>query len=80
MNQSEVHHGCILSPILFALIIGDVFHVVLSEERGGVQLTMTSFLKHYADDMYSFSHWAMDLVQIVYSWSKSPLYHPIPTP
>lgn len=41
LKSKTVHHGCILKPILFFLLIGDVLHDALPRRRGRVQWAMT---------------------------------------
>lgn len=61
--QSGVYKGCILSPVLFLLVIGNVSHAALFEKYGGLQWTVTSFFKYfnYTDEICLLSHRVMYL-------------------
>lgn len=45
LSEGHFRHGCILSLILFLLVIGSVPHIALTGGRRQVQWTMLSFLK-----------------------------------
>lgn len=55
---SGVHQGCILAPTLFLLVIGEFLNGSLARERGRVQWTMSTSLKHldYADYICLLPH------------------------
>lgn len=63
--DNRLRQGCILSPKLFLLVIGDVLDV-LSEIREGVQWTKSSFFRRldYADIIYLLSHRVMGFDRI----------------
>lgn len=72
--QSEVQQGCMLSPLLFLVIITDFLRAARTSESRGMRWTIPSFLKHldYVDHIcYLYS--VMNLHQMVHSVSHIPL-------
>ena len=71
--HSGVRNGCILSPLLFLLAVGDVINVALLSHRNkGLRCTMNRFLQHldYADDICLFSHKICDIQDMIRSVKK----------
>ena len=58
--HSGVRQGCILSSVLFLIVLDDIISVALSSQsrRCGIQWDMMAFLQHldYADDICLMSH------------------------
>ena len=71
---SEVRQGCILSPVLFLLVIGDIIQASIAKHHSvskysGIRWKMDSFLQHldYADDICLLSHSVLDVANMLYS-------------
>ena len=71
--HTEVRQGCILSPLLFLLVVGDVINAALLSHRyKGLRWTMNRFLQHldYADDICLLSHKISDVQDMIRSLEK----------
>lgn len=53
--RSGVRQGCVLLPILFLLVLGEVFHAALPRGRGAVQWTMTFSLNTWTTLTFVYS-------------------------
>ena len=68
--HSGVRQGCILSPILFLIVLVDVLKAALLSHRNKeLRWTMNSFLQHlyYADDISLLFHKMSDLQDMICS-------------
>ena len=70
---SGVRQGCILSPVLFILVIGDIIEASIAKHHSvskysGIRWKMNSFLQHldYADDICLLSHSIPDAANLLY--------------
>jgi hypothetical protein len=64
---SGVRQGCLLSPLLFLIVIGDVLRAALPAGSQGIRWELFKTLKHldYADDITLLSHRFLDLAHMV---------------
>ena len=66
--HSGVRQGCILSPLLFLLVVGDVINAILLSHRNkGLRWKMNHFLQHldYADDICLLCHKIADIQNMI---------------
>ena len=71
--HSGVHQGCILSSLLFHLVVGDVINAALLLHRNkGLRWTMNRLLQHldYVDDICLLSHKISDIQDMIRSLEK----------
>ncbi len=68
--ETGVRQGCILSPILFSLVIDWLMRSVTRGKHQGIQWTLTSLLEDldYADDLGLLSHKHQEIQQKWYQW------------
>ena len=66
--------GCILSPVLFLVVIVDIFQASIAKHHSvskysGIRCKMDSFLQHldYADDICLLLHSVLDAANMFYS-------------
>ena len=71
---SGVSQGCILSPVLFLAVIGDIIQASIVKhhsvsKNSGIKCKMDSFLQHldYVDDICLLSHSVLDAANMLYS-------------
>ena len=68
MVHSAVRQGCILSPLLFLLVVGDVINAILLSHRNEVlKWTMNCCLQHldYADGICLLSHMISNIPDMI---------------
>ena len=71
---SGVREGCILSPMLFLVVIGDIIQAFIAKHHSvskysGIRWKMGGVLQHldYADYIYLLSHSVLDAANMLYS-------------
>ena len=74
---SGVRQGCILSPVLSLVVIGDIIQASIAKHHSvskysGIRGNMDSFLQHldYADDICLLSHSVLDAANVLYSFEN----------
>jgi hypothetical protein len=70
--HSGVRQGCLLSPLLFLLVISDVLRKALANSNRGIRWTLFDRLNHldYADDITFLSHQIMDISEMVHNMER----------
>ena len=72
---SGVRQGCLLSPVLFLVVIGDITEPSMSK-YSGIRSKMDSFFQHldYADRICLLSHSVLDAANMLYSLENEAAY------
>ena len=72
-----VRQVCILSPVLFLVVIGDIINSAIWKHNAnfnssGIRWTISTFLQHldYADDICLLSHSVLHVAEMLYSIEK----------